>query len=258
MKVSKKDILKFNDFMCEIDFFFLLYYIIRTKGSMLYSDLKSYVIGRIDKDTPVWIWSTDNIEMKDTFFTDLDKVLSFGSNEIVCKSDLVSIIKSKYKTIDSSKIGYLYCDKLVKPKEVGFVRRAKYSDITNLIELFRDNSKESDNMDPSDKELINEIKYYINNYDLFILEDDQANILSICSYTVLDDMAKLTRVYTPMNNRRKGYCEWLVYNVCDLLIKKGYKVLLYSNYNYIPSNSAYRRIGFCTKGILNNIFIYKI
>lgn len=256
MRVDKNKALKIDSFIKNRDIYYLLYYIIRTDGSILYSDLDSYIIGRINDEYPVWIWNSDSISDKSIglLLEDLDSILVSGKNEITCSNMIYNSIKNKYNITDYLDISFLMCKKLIKPKDCGNVKRAVLSDKDNLIELFKNDSIETEGIELSDEEANNEIDYFINIGKLYILEN-KGKILSMCCYNMLDEMIKLTCVFTPKEYRNNGYCEWLVYNVTSRLLKLGFKVLLYTDRNYLPSNRAYKKIGFKEYSVLSKFNI---
>ena len=64
------------------------------------------------------------------------------------------------------------------------------------------------------------------------------------SYGVADNQARLNHVYTPPEERQKGYAANLIYLMTNELLDKGLVPLLYTDYNYIPSNKAYINVGY--------------
>ena len=243
MIVDKNKVLQFDKFLKVKDIYYLLYYVVNYDNNILYSDLDSYVIGKIKDDTSIWIW---NDKITDNLFTDLDNILITGDNEITCSLDLYDVIKDKYDTTNYLEINSMICDKCIKPKSIGTVVCADINDRIELFNMFKNNSIESDKRVPTDEELLNEINYFMRYNSLYVVKDNN-KIISMCCFSKLDNMLKLTRVYTIPEYRNKGYCEWLIYNVTDRMINEGYLVLLYTLSNYIPSNRAYKRIGFIEK-----------
>ena len=74
----------------------------------------------------------------------------------------------------------------------------------------------------------------------------------MANYTITDNQAKLGHVYTPTEERKKGYAANLIYLMTNELLDKGLVPLLYTDYNYIPSNKAYINAGYEDTGILIN------
>jgi len=74
----------------------------------------------------------------------------------------------------------------------------------------------------------------------------------MASYCIIGNQAKISHVYTPVEERSKGYAANLIYHMTNDLLDKGYIPLLYTDYNYIPSNKAYINVGYEDTGILIN------
>ena len=253
MKVNKDKILQFDKFMSVKDIYYLLYYIVNDDNNVLYSDLDSYLIGKIYDDKSIWIW---NDKISDSLLNDLDKMLIIGDNEITCNYELYNILKDKYDITDEYEIinyGIVNC---VKSKSIGNVVLADLDDRIELFSMFNNNSLESDHKELTDEELLNEINFFMRHNSLYIVKDNN-KIISMCCFSKLDNMVKLTRVYTVPEYRNKGYCEWLVYNVTDKLMKDGYSVILYTRVDNIAGNRAYKRIGFIEKDKLVTFNINK-
>ena len=80
----------------------------------------------------------------------------------------------------------------------------------------------------------------------------------MANYDEVDGQAKLSHVYTPINERGKGYASNLVYSITNGLLKRGLVPLLYTDYNYIHSNKAYINAEYEDTGILINFSCSKI
>jgi predicted GNAT family acetyltransferase len=68
----------------------------------------------------------------------------------------------------------------------------------------------------------------------------------------MDNQVKLSHVYTPIDERSKGYASNLIYTLTNELLEKELIPLLYTDYNYKPSNKAYINAGYEDTGILIN------
>ena len=55
-----------------------------------------------------------------------------------------------------------------------------------------------------------------------------------------------------LKKEEKGYAANLIYLVTNKLLEQGLVPLLYTDYNYFPSNKAYINAGYEDKGILIN------
>ena len=80
--------------------------------------------------------------------------------------------------------------------------KVDHSDTHKIIQLFKDDSFETENILLSDQEAINEIDYFISIGKLYLLKK-RDKILSMCCFNMLDDMIKLTCVFTPKEYRNQ-------------------------------------------------------
>ena len=74
----------------------------------------------------------------------------------------------------------------------------------------------------------------------------------MANYSEIEGQAKLSHVYTPIDKRGKSYATNLIYGITNDLLKKELVPLLYTDYNYPPSNKEYINAGYDDTGILIN------
>ncbi len=89
---------------------------------------------------------------------------------------------------------------------------------------------------------------------LFVWCDEREIPVSMASALKQDNgYATVSAVFTHSGERRKGYCQNLVYRICESLLREGYAPILYADADYPASNGCYRKIGFRTVGSLCNV-----
>ena len=256
--VSKDDLLKISSFNKEKDLFSLLLGIINYNKSIIYSDFNSYIIGQSNHKFPTWIWSRDNLTDLEyqLLLGDLKNHLKKGENQITCKKELYERLKEDFNVDHYFEMGFLSCKKVIKPdtnKEI-FVK-INYTDKVVLAEYWRGFVKEVDHKSISQKEALEDVEAMLQEDKYYVLKNSKGDILAMAGYSVIDDYAKLSHVYTPKEFRRKGYCKTIIYHLTKKLLEEGYKPILYTDYHYVASNKAYQRVGYRDKGILINFNI---
>ena len=252
MKIDRKELLNIKDYQLEKDQFFLLEFIAKDGNSLLYSDLASYVIGKYEDGNTFWIWTKNAISLKqlDFFQRELRELITEKSS-ITCKKELYDLFFTSFKK-NYSEIGFLTCKSLIPlKKRKGKFIQASLSDISFLSKLYQECELEIEKEYVSDKSSISTIKHLIDQNSLYVLKD-QDTIVCMAGYTILGDVAKITMVYTPPKYRRLSYCKNLIYHLTEKLFKEKKRVILYTDYHYLPSNRAYQSIGFQNEGILVN------
>ena len=258
MKISSDQALKVKGFIKEKDLFSLLLSISKYEKSALYSDFNSYLIGQSSSKYQTWIWSLDKLD-KEQYLKlkeDLNKHLKKGENKFTCKKELYELLSKDYKTSDYFEMGFLVCKDLIKPdtkKEI-FVK-INYTDKVSIAEYFRDFEKEVNHKNISQKEALEEAEHLIDDDTYYVLKDSSGDILCMAGYSLDDDLAKISHVFTPIEYRRKGYCQRIIYEITKKLLDDGYKPILYTDLNYAASNKAYKKVGYEDKGFLINFTI---
>ena len=86
----------------------------------------------------------------------------------------------------------------------------------------------------------------------YVWKNDEGKIVAQASFAITDGNAKITNVYTLPEERGKAYAANLIYVLTNKVLKEGYHVSLYTDYEYIPSNKAYKNVGYVTEDILIN------
>lgn len=86
----------------------------------------------------------------------------------------------------------------------------------------------------------------------YVWKNKEGKIVAQTSYVVTDGNAKITGMYTLPEERGKGYATDLIYILTNKVLSEGNHVSLYTEYKYIPSNKAYKNVGYVDKDILIN------
>ena len=186
----------------------------------------------------------------------MKKVFVDGENKVTCKKEFYNLLKDKYLPSVELEMGVLTCEEPIKPlKGEGVFERPNHIDKVTLAEYWRNNVKEMDQKTISQREALEEVESWLEGKKFYVLRDSSGEIVSMAGYGIIDDLAKITHVFTPKEERRKGYCQFLIYSLSKQLIEEGYKPVLYTDYQYEASNRAYQKVGFQDKGTLMNISI---
>ena len=106
-------------------------------------------------------------------------------------------------------------------------------------------------IDKSDRDTYREnATIRVNDKDVFFWQDSQGNNVAICNYSSKEDLASIGLVYTLKEHRRKHYAQNLVYEVTKYIKNLGLTPMLYTDADYIASNSCYIKIGYELRGKL--------
>ena len=227
----------------------------------LYSDEENYIVCRGGKEWPTWIWTKDGIE--ESKMEEIEKLIEMyltdkGKDKFTCKKEVYDmLVKRNFENLnleDYFEMGFLICNAVTKPRNCdGKIYLAENKDKEVLTKYWYEDSREMrgtaavtiEQAEKDIEELLQTGKFYI-------LKNSNGKIVSMASYSVTENQAKVSHVYTPKEERRKGYAANLIYEITKILLSKGHIPVLYTDYNYIASNTAYKNAGYEDKGILIN------
>ena len=227
----------------------------------LYSDEDSYIICRGSKEWPTWIWTKDNFDKsKVNEIEELIEMYLTGSekDKFTCKKELYDLlVENNYANLnkdDYFEMGFLICHKTVKPKECdGHLSKPTEEDRSVLEKYWYDDNMEMNGIDPITYEQAKlDVDEFLKDDKFYVLRNPQDKIVCMVCYNITGNQAKLNHVYTPVEERKKGYAANIIYLVTNELLAKGLVPLLYTDYNYMPSNRAYINAGYEDTGILIN------
>lgn len=260
MEVTENTLKKIESYEKDKDKFYLLNLISETVGKLLSSDNATYIIGRSRVGLPTWIWTLDDIEKVnlESLENDLKKYIEESENKITCKKELYDKLKERYETSDYFEMGFLLCKKL---KDVtlsnGFLDKPNYGDKVTLAKYWQANCKEMYQEEFPFEKALEEAEHFLDLGTFYVWRNAQGRAVSMASYSTVEDQAKITHVFTPKEERKKGYCKSLVYCLTKSLLEKELVPLLYTDYHYKPSNEAYKKVGYEPQGYLVNFKIKK-
>ena len=227
----------------------------------LYSDEENYIICRGSKKWPTWIWTKDNFDK--TKISEIEELIKMyltdnEKDKFTCKKELYDLLVqrgfSNLNKDDYFEMGFLICHQTKKPKECdGILYKPTEEDRSVLEQYWYDDNIEMNGVDPiTIEQAKKDVDEFLKDDKFYVLRNPQNKIVCMVSYGVTGNQAKLSHVYTPIEERKKGYAANLIYLVTNVLLEKGLVPLLYTDYNYIPSNRAYINAGYEDTGILIN------
>lgn len=263
MQVIEKDNKIFSsvDYLKDKSMFHLITKNLKSPDVMLISDEENYVICRGSTDWPTWIWTKDNFDISklDEIKTAMELYLTAKEkDDFTCKKELYDLLVStsydKLNLDDYFEMGTLCCRKTKKPRECdGYMDKPNIDDKDVLVQYwFNDcnemNGVESITMDKA----VEDVDNMISSDSFFVWRNNDNKIVCMANYNEIDKEARVNHVYTPVEERKKGYAANLIYSMTNNLLERGVLPLLYTDYNYPASNRAYINAGYEATGILIN------
>lgn len=226
----------------------------------LYSDETNYIICRGKPEKPVWIWTKDNFShscLKEIEEIMTQMITEPPATKFTCKEELYNLLKNDlypHLNQDYFEMGFLICHETKTPKCCdGQLCVATEENKDLLAKYWYYDLLESQATDAiSLKESTDFVEKLLKETTIYMWKNSNNHITTIAYYKVKNNQAKISNVYTHPEYRRKGYASNLIYQITNEILSKGYIPLLYTNYNYIPSNKTYVSIGYKPSGKLIN------
>lgn len=229
------------------------------KEGCFYVGDNDYFLVQSERDRPAWIWTEDNFEpSKVGEINGLISKLICGQDgiKIVCKRALFDLLTDFCEPKAVFDMGVLYCTEAVMPKKIsGKPIKATPSDIEVLSRFIYMEAEEAGSSITAEDSL-KRAEDLISLGKTYLLKNDSGKPVSMLTYSVIDNLAKINGVFTSPEERNKGYCANLVYSVTQSLLSQNITPMLYTDYNYLPSNRAYMNIGYKSAGVLKS-FVYR-
>ena len=252
-------ILNCSEFQKDKYKFFLILQNLKSKTLELYSDEENYILCRGGLKWPTWIWTKDSFDK--SLLKEIEDVIDLYRLDIdtrfTCKKELYDLlVKDRFSGLGDYyfEMGYLVCSKTVKPKKTdGYIDKATEQDRDILISFICKESEEiSDIKDLNYEEATKDFEKRLNDGNYYVWKNKNDVIVASAFYRLIDGNAKVAGVYTKKSERSKGYAANLIYELTNKLLLDNYHVSLYTDYHYIPSNKAYKNVGYVDEDILIN------
>lgn len=261
IKAIKPDnkIFKSHEFQNDKYKFLLILQNLDSDTLELYSDEENYVLCRGNTIYPTWIWTRDNFDK--SLLNELEEAINLyrldRDTRFTCKRELYELlVADNFEGLSDYyfEMGYLVCDKTIPPKKVdGYMTLATKDDEDILVNFIYCESREiTDVRELSMSEAKEHFEKRLAGGSYYVWKNDNGEIVCQANYSVIDGNAKMSGVYTIPEARGKGYASNIIYQLTNKALSSGYHVSLYTDYNYLPSNKAYKNVGYVDKDVLIN------
>lgn len=259
------DILYSPDFRKDEISFSLIPSLIKNRGRYpeirCFSDGKNCVMLNTDSGHPVVIWTSQDFDNYERLYNFV--VQTFSDNNplmLTTKKDVYQFFLDKNFVVDDNDtkiLGAYKCEKLNEIAKIGCIDAAKPEErekVAKMIEAFQKEAM------PEEK---HPFSYYLEQADKYITitdinkvwRDEAGEIVSIGHINITDTTARIGQIYTLPDKRGKSYAKMLVGGLTEVAVKKGLLPVLYTNFQYAPSNKCYKAVGF---ELIDTIFSYNI
>jgi predicted GNAT family acetyltransferase len=160
----------------------------------------------------------------------------------ISSGNLISKVRQEH-------LAYVLIELKIPPRVVGFSRVASPKDFDLLLDWFRAFALEAE-VDNHDVEVL--VERSIKAERLYVWEADGKTVC-MAGFTLpvpfpQGTLCRIGPVYTPLENRKRGFASFLVSDLCQNLQSKGHSIMLYADAKNSDSNRIYTKIGFTVVG----------
>lgn len=242
--------------------FSLVFQNLKSSEVELYSDEENYLLCRGKKGYPTWIWTKEHFDKE--LLKEIESVMEIymadeQQTKFTCKENLYYLLKEdNFKCLnleDYFEMGFLICNDANIPRKVsnGYMDIPNENDKETIIKYWMDNNQEVNYYNELSREQAEkDVQSFYDSEHFYVWRNENNKVVSMAVYYITDNQVRITHVYTPVEERRKGYAANLIYNLTNNLLRDNLVPLLYTDYKYDASNKAYISVGYEDKGILIN------
>ena len=152
--------------------------------------------------------------------------------------------------LEQTHLSYLL-DRVIAPtKVIGKIRYAKVKDRELVLNWFKAFEIEAEIESPDLEVAVSRVMANRALY-LWTVGDEVVSLAghSTAVETPLGNLCRIGPVYTPPEQRKRGYASFLVAGICSVLKARGLSVMLYADAKNPDSNKIYSNIGFKQVGV---------
>lgn len=272
---KKSKILYTQEFENDKYLFSILFQNILNSSTKVYSDEKNYIFCQGEKNKPIWIWTKDNFNLN--VLSEIEHLISnhltdSSQMKFTCKPKLHQLLmKENYRYLneqDYKEIGFLTCENVKKNKACdGFIYIPNMYDIDLLSRYYYENSLETKGINAITYEqariyIENQLKngniYSNSDNTIYCWKNEDNKIVSLATYSSNENYAKINNVFTPPEERRKGYASNLIYCITKEILNDQSKPIVYLSNNSNCNYNLYTNIGYVKSGSLINFTCSKV
>lgn len=237
-----------------------------SKDVLLYSDEENYLLCRGAENLPTWVWTKDNLPKEKV--AEVEQAMEYyltgkEKDKFTCKKELYeSLLERNFKYLNKDvyfEMGFLYCEEVKKPRETdGYMDKPHLDELDLLADYWYQSVLEMGLEVKTKEEAYEEMKEMVNSDTFHVWRNSEGKLVCMVDYKKTGELVKLSHVYTPPFERRKGYAANLVHDLTKYLLDLGLVPLLYTDYHYPASNKAYQNAGYVADGVLVNFSCSKV
>lgn len=215
----------------------------------IFSNALDCAVVNSDSEHAVIVWTADSFQEREKLYDFIKK--EFHKNtpfKIMAKKDFYDFLleNNKIPKLPIQTLGVYSCQKLNAVQYVGHPDWAKTEEVPQIAEMlvnFGKETGEGPNLTLTD--CIPKALEYVSNPTNYVWRNKDEKIVAIASDRGNDEAySRIGCVYTKRTERGKSYAKMLVHYLTSQLLNSGKKPMLFTDYDYQPSNRCYQAIGY--------------
>ncbi|MBP5399484.1 MAG: GNAT family N-acetyltransferase [Alphaproteobacteria bacterium] len=214
----------------------------------LFSDGKDCIIVNSDPNHSIIVWTTDNFKAKDELFDFIKQ--EFKANhpiKIMSKKEFYDYLLENHKipNLKVQTLGVYSCPKLNDVKYVGHPDNARPEEVEMVAQMLVNFGKETgENPNAQLSDCLKTAQDFVSVPMHCVWRDDEGKMVAIAKLKTNVKYPRISEVYTWPQERGKSYAKMLVHYLTDQALKNGKTPMLFTDYDYEPSNRCYQAIGY--------------
>ena len=222
----------------------------------IFSNFQNCVIVNSDPEHAVIVWTTDDFHEKEELYNFIKN--EFCSNKIfkiMAKKNFYDALLSSKKIppLDIQTLGVYSCNKLNNIFYIGHPDQATAKEVKEVAQMVVDFHIETgENKEAKLSDYLTYAQDFVTDPNFKVWRDECEKIVAIANNRINDRHPRIGCVYTKKEERGKSYAKMLVHYLTCQTLAQGKTAMLYTNFDYEPSNRCYQAIGYRLKNTIVN------
>ena len=214
----------------------------------LFSDGEKCIVVNSDPKHPIIVWTTDDFREKEKLYDFVKE--EFHTNtpfKIMAKKNFYDFLVENHKIPELSiqTLGVYSCSKLNDIHYVGHPDHAKAEELLQIAQMHVNfNIETGENREAKLADYMDDAKEFISDPTSYVWRDENGKIVAIAAVRANDKHPRIGRVYTQKDERGKSYAKMIVHYLSSLVLKSGKESMLFTDFDYAPSNHCYQAVGY--------------
>ena len=214
----------------------------------IFSNGKDCAIVNSDPEHAVIVWTADSFQEKAELYEFIKK--EFAANtplKIMSKKNFYDYLVENRQIPELSvqTLGVYTCPQLNDVQYIGHPDQAKAGEVEQIARMIVGFGHETEeNPQAQLVDCMENAQKYTSDPNYLVWRDTNEKIVAIAHKRTGGTYARIGEVFTLPEARGKSYAKMLVHYLTSLSLKKGQGVMLFTNYDYAPSNRCYQAIGY--------------